>query len=89
MSIVSFSAGFVAGWVVRSTVDSSRQLALEIVTRARATARRLRRSLVAEQEFLEDFWAETKARIETEEPHGEEADVHDGQSDAARVVEAQ
>lgn len=70
LSIAAFAAGFVSGWVVRSTVDSSRGLAVSVGAGAEALARRLMRTLVAEREFLEDLWAESKARaIPEEERH--------------------
>lgn len=61
MSVVSFAAGFVSGWLVRSTVESSRGLALKAVGGYHGLLRRAESVLVAEREFFEDFWAEVKA----------------------------
>lgn len=58
MSLLSFAAGFVSGWVVRSTVESSRDLAVKLVRGFDAVSKRAESVLVAEREFLEDLWAE-------------------------------
>jgi len=63
MSIASFAAGFVAGWMVRSTVESSRALAVDLLVEGQELALRARRALIAERELLEDLWAEAKARV--------------------------
>lgn len=68
MGIVSFAAGFVAGWFVRSTVGSSRELAVEAGSGFERLVQRLRRTFVAEREFLEDLWAEARERSEGTEP---------------------
>ncbi len=57
-----FVAGFAAGWVVRSAVDSSRSLAVSGVSAAFGTVDRLRRVLAIEKEHLEDLVAEGKAK---------------------------
>lgn len=57
-----FVAGFATGWVVRSTVDSSRSLAVSGVSAAFGTVERLRRVLAIEKEHLEDLVAEGKAK---------------------------
>lgn len=70
MSIVSFAAGFVAGWFVRSTVESSRELAVEAGATFEHLVQKLRRAIAAEREFFEDLWAEARARGEEEEEEG-------------------
>ena len=57
-----FLAGFASGWVVRSTVDSSRGLAVSGVSAAFGTVERIRRILAIEKEHLEDLVAEGKAK---------------------------
>ncbi len=59
-----FLAGFASGWVVRSTVDSSRGLAVSGVSAVFGTLERVRRVLAIEQEHLEDLVAEGKAKHE-------------------------
>jgi len=57
-----FLAGFASGWVVRSTVDSSRSLAVSGVSAVFGTLERVRRAVAIEKEHLEDLVAEGKAR---------------------------
>jgi hypothetical protein len=57
-----FLAGFASGWVVRSTVDSSRGLAVSGVSAVFGTMERVRRVLAIEKEHLEDLVAEGKAK---------------------------
>jgi hypothetical protein len=59
-----FLAGFASGWIVRSTVDSSRGLAVSGVSAAFGTAERIRRVLAIEKEHLEDLVAEGKSKHE-------------------------
>jgi hypothetical protein len=47
MSIASFAAGFVSGWIVRSGVESSRSLAVELGAQSQAIGHRLWRVLQA------------------------------------------
>jgi hypothetical protein len=56
-----FLAGFASGWVVRSTVDSSRTLAVSGVSAVFGTLERVRRVMAIEKEHLEDLVAEGKA----------------------------
>jgi hypothetical protein len=60
-----FLAGFATGWVVRSTVDSSRSLAVSGVSAVFGTLDRVRRVIAIEKEHLEDLVAEGKAKHET------------------------
>jgi hypothetical protein len=59
-----FLAGFASGWVVRSTVDSSRSLAVSGVSAVFGTLDRVRRAIAIEKEHLEDLVAEGKAQHE-------------------------
>lgn len=63
-----FLAGFATGWVVRSTVDSSRSLAVSGVSAVFGTLDRVRRVLAIEKEHLEDLVAEGKAKHEAGKP---------------------
>ena len=59
-----FLAGFASGWVVRSTVDSSRSLAVSGVSAVFGTLDRVRRVVAMEREHLADLVAEGKAKHE-------------------------
>jgi hypothetical protein len=59
-----FVAGFASGWAVRSTVDSSRDLAVGVIAMAYGAYDRTKRLVAVEREHLEDLVAEGKARYE-------------------------
>jgi hypothetical protein len=59
-----FLAGFASGWIVRSTVDSSRTLAVSGVSAVFGTLERVRRVVAIEKEHIEDLVAEGKAKHE-------------------------
>jgi len=59
-----FVAGFAAGWVVRSAVDSSHDLAVGMIAGAYGAYDRTKRLIAIEREHLEDLLAEGKARYE-------------------------
>jgi hypothetical protein len=59
-----FVAGFASGWVVRSSVDSSRGLAVGLISAAYGAVDRAKRFVAIEREHLEDLWAEGKAHYE-------------------------
>jgi hypothetical protein len=59
-----FVAGFASGWVVRSTVDSSRGVAVGLISAAYGAVDRVKRYAAIEKEHLEDLWAEGKAQFE-------------------------
>ena len=60
-----FMAGFASGWVVRSSVDSSRGVAVGVISAAYGAVDRAKRFFAIEREHLEDLWAEGKAQYET------------------------
>jgi hypothetical protein len=60
----TFLTGFVAGWIVRSTVDSAHGLVVEAIAKGHELARRAGHALTLEQERLEDLWAEGRAQYE-------------------------
>jgi hypothetical protein len=59
-----FVAGFASGWVVRSAVDSSHDLAVGLISVAYGAYDRTKRIVAVEREHLEDLVAEGKARYE-------------------------
>jgi hypothetical protein len=61
-----FMAGFASGWVVRSAVDSSHDLAVNLVSVAYGAYDRTKRLVAIEREHLEDLVAEGKARYESQ-----------------------
>jgi hypothetical protein len=65
-----FLAGFASGWVVRSTVDSSRGLAVAGVSTAYGALDRLRTLLAIEREHLEDLVAEGRTKHEADRLKG-------------------
>jgi hypothetical protein len=60
--IVSFTAGFVTGWLARSTVDSSRDAFVKLGALLYNAADRIRRIFALEQERMDDLVAEARAR---------------------------
>jgi hypothetical protein len=60
-----FVAGFASGWVVRSAVDSSHDLAVGLISVAYGAYDRTKRIVAIEREHLEDLVAEGKARYES------------------------
>lgn len=75
MRIASFAAGFVVGWAVRSTVESSRSLVVDLGAFGLEVGRRARRAMIAERELLEDLWAEAKARASVERERTADAEA--------------
>ncbi len=61
-----FLAGFATGWVVRSTVDSSRGLAVGAIAALYGAADRIKRLVAIEREHLEDLVAEGRAKYQAE-----------------------
>jgi hypothetical protein len=62
-SLVAFAVGFVAGWLTRSTVESSRGAAVGLASTAADLLERLRRAAAIEGDYLEDFVAEVRSRV--------------------------
>lgn len=61
-----FIAGFASGWAVRTTVDSSRSLAVNVISRFYGAMDRVSRAVGMEREHLEDLLAEARAKYEME-----------------------
>jgi hypothetical protein len=59
-----FLAGAAVGWILRSSFDSFRELAVGAVAAGYDMANRTRRAVAMEKEFLEDLVAEGRARFE-------------------------
>jgi hypothetical protein len=56
-----FLAGFGAGWVARSAVDSSRGAIVTTLAAAMGAVERVQRAIAMEREHLEDLVAEARA----------------------------
>ncbi len=77
-----FLAGFASGWVVRSTVDSSRDVPVRLMSAIFGATERVRRGIAMERERLEDIVAEGRARYETRRDRKEaESGLVDKQAD--------
>jgi hypothetical protein len=63
-SLVGFAVGFIAGWAARSTVDSSRAAVVAVVSSATDLFERLKRAAAIEGDYLEDFVAEVRSRVQ-------------------------
>jgi hypothetical protein len=70
-------AGFAGGWVIRSSVDSSRGIAVAGVSALFGAVERGRRLLAIEREHLEDLVAEGRTKYETARLRAARADAQD------------
>ncbi len=61
-----FLAGFAGGWAVRSTVDTSRALAVNLISAFYGLVDRVGRAAGMEREHLEDLLAEARAKYEAD-----------------------
>ena len=61
-----FMAGFASGWAVRTTVDSSRSLAVSAIAALYGLADRVGKIAGMEREHLEDLLAEARAKYESD-----------------------
>jgi hypothetical protein len=61
-----FLAGFASGWAVRTTVDSSRSLAVSVISSFYGAVDRVGRAVGMEREHLEDLLAEARAKFEAD-----------------------
>ena len=59
-----FLAGFASGWAVRATFDSSRSLAVSLISAVYGAVDRVGRVIEMEREHIEDLVAEGKAKYE-------------------------
>jgi hypothetical protein len=67
MEIVGiFLAGFASGWAVRTTVDSSRNLAVKVLSTLYGAVDKAGRAVGMEREHLEDLFAEARAKYEAD-----------------------
>jgi hypothetical protein len=64
-----FIAGFTSGWAVRTTVDSSRNLAVNAISAFYGAVDRVSCAVGMEREHLEDLLAEARAKYETDREH--------------------
>jgi hypothetical protein len=84
--VVGFALGFVSGWVARSTVESSRAAAVGMASMATDLLSRVKRAAAVEGDYLEDFVAEVRSRIQQARGWTESAangNGHDGPSASA------
>jgi hypothetical protein len=63
--VVTFGAGFVAGWLVRSAFGSSREAVVSGIAFAMRARDRVRRVAAEQVEWWEDMVAEAQARRES------------------------
>jgi hypothetical protein len=63
-SLVGFAVGFVAGWAARSTVESSRAAAVSVAGAAADLVERVKRAAAIEGDYIEDFMAEVRSRVQ-------------------------
>jgi hypothetical protein len=63
-SLIGFAVGFVAGWAARSTVESSRAAAVRIASTVVEMVERAKRAAAIESDYLEDFVAEVRSRVD-------------------------
>ncbi len=61
-----FLAGFASGWAVRTTVDSSRALAVKVIAGFYGVVDTASRAVGMEREHLEDLLAEARAKYEAD-----------------------
>ena len=61
-----FLAGVATGWAVRTTVDSSRSLAVKVISGFYGAVDRASRAVGIEREHLEDLLAEARAQHEAD-----------------------
>lgn len=64
--ISGFAFGLVVGWAARSTVDSSREMVVKLVSLGFTMTEHVRRILALERERLDDLVAEGRHRAEGE-----------------------
>ena len=60
MNMLAFAAGFAAGWLARSGVDSSKSAVIEVTALSLDTVERIKRALAIEREQFEDMVAEAR-----------------------------
>jgi hypothetical protein len=64
-SVGIFLAGVATGWVLRSSFDSFRDLAVNGLTTWYDVGERARRFVAVEREYFEDLVAEARSKFET------------------------
>jgi hypothetical protein len=60
MNMLAFAAGFAAGWLARSAVDSSKSAVIEMTALGLDAVARIKRALAVEREQFEDLIAEAR-----------------------------
>jgi hypothetical protein len=64
-----FAAGVMTGWVIRSSFDSYRDLAVRGIAQWYELGDRAKRFVAVEKEYFEDMFAEARALYESRRPH--------------------
>ena len=65
MFLAGFVSGFASGWIVRSSVDSTRGAAVRIVSAAIGAVDKAQRIVALEKEYFEDLIAEGRSRFQS------------------------
>jgi hypothetical protein len=73
--IVSFTAGFVTGWLARSTVDGSREAFVKLGAFGYNAADHIRRIIALERERADDLAAEARARATHAREHAADGEA--------------
>jgi hypothetical protein len=81
-----FVAGFASGWAVRTTVDSSRALAVKAISSLYGAVDRAGRAIGMEREHLEDLFAEARAKYEADRARAARAAPEHSRSTPASAV---
>jgi hypothetical protein len=87
MEIVGiFLAGFASGWAVRTSVDSSRHLAVKVLSKLYGVVDRATRAVEMEREHFEDLFAEARAKYEADRARAARASRTAGNDQGGRRV---
>jgi hypothetical protein len=81
-----FIAGVATGWVVRTSVDSSRTLAVKLISGFYGVVDRASRAVSMEREHLEDLLAEARAHHEASRGTRPRTAANDQVGGGARVA---
>jgi hypothetical protein len=67
-TFLAFGAGFATGWLTRSALGSFRELVVGSLATGHGLIDRIRHAVEVEREFLEDLFAEARARHPRQDP---------------------
>lgn len=83
-SAAAFAAGVVTGWIARSTVDTSRDAFVKLVSLSFGAAERARRIFALEREWLDDLVAEARTRAQARRPRASHTAANGGAATPGR-----